>query len=54
MASGGYPGSYEKGKRISGLENIDDDVIVFHAGTKRIIDSTLAINVYLPGESRRA
>jgi len=35
MVSGGYPGSYEKGKRISGLEKVDDDVIVFHAGTKR-------------------
>ena len=33
-ASGGYPGSYEKGKLISGLDDVDDDVIVFHAGTK--------------------
>ncbi|MGD8325270.1 MAG: phosphoribosylamine--glycine ligase, partial [Gammaproteobacteria bacterium] len=34
MASRGYPGSYEKGKKISGLEQIDDpDVKVFHAGT---------------------
>ena len=32
-ASGGYPGSYEKGKVISGLDDVDDDVIVFHAGT---------------------
>ncbi|MGI6722262.1 MAG: phosphoribosylamine--glycine ligase [Anaerovoracaceae bacterium] len=32
-ASGGYPGSYEKGKIIHGLEDVDDDVIVFHAGT---------------------
>ena len=32
-ASGGYPGSYEKGKVISGLDEVDDDVIVFHAGT---------------------
>lgn len=36
LASGGYPGSYEKEKVISGLENIDDlDVVVFHAGTKK-------------------
>lgn len=34
MASGGYPGDYEKGKVISGLGNTPDDIIVFHAGTK--------------------
>lgn len=33
-ASGGYPGSYEKGKLIKGLDDVDDDIIVFHAGTK--------------------
>lgn len=34
MASGGYPGSYEKGKEITGLGQVDEDVMVFHAGTK--------------------
>ncbi|MFP3975885.1 MAG: phosphoribosylamine--glycine ligase [Dehalococcoidia bacterium] len=34
MASGGYPGSYEKGFPIEGLNNVNDDVLVFHAGTK--------------------
>jgi phosphoribosylamine--glycine ligase len=36
IASGGYPGSYEKGKVITGLEEAeaDEDVVVFHAGTK--------------------
>jgi len=34
LASGGYPGSYEKGKVISGLGDVDDDCVVFHAGTK--------------------
>jgi len=36
MASGGYPGAYEKGKAISGLQNAAAlaDVVVFHAGTK--------------------
>ncbi len=35
MASGGYPGSYESGKLIEGLEKVSDmrDVVVFHAGT---------------------
>ncbi|MFR4406300.1 MAG: phosphoribosylamine--glycine ligase [Anaerovoracaceae bacterium] len=34
MASEGYPGSYEKGKIIRGLADVDEDVVVFHAGTK--------------------
>ena len=33
LASGGYPGSYEKGKPISGLDDVDPDCVVFHAGT---------------------
>lgn len=34
MASGGYPEHYEKGKEISGLSEVSDGVVVFHAGTK--------------------
>jgi phosphoribosylamine--glycine ligase len=36
MASGGYPGTYEKGKRIEGIEDArsDPDIKVFQAGTK--------------------
>jgi len=34
MASGGYPGAYEKGKAITGLEQVAEDTVVFHAGTE--------------------
>ncbi len=34
--SGGYPGKYEKGEEIVGLDNLDDDIILFHNGTKRL------------------
>jgi phosphoribosylamine--glycine ligase len=34
LASAGYPGSYKKGMSISGLGDIDDKTVVFHAGTK--------------------
>lgn len=33
MAAGGYPGSYEKGEIISGLEEAAEEAVVFHAGT---------------------
>jgi len=38
MASEGYPGSYEKGKVIEGLDKAAgmQDVVVFHAGTKQL------------------
>jgi phosphoribosylamine--glycine ligase len=35
LASGGYPGKYDVGKTISGLETASHDVHVFHAGTRR-------------------
>ncbi len=37
LASGGYPGSYETGKPIDGLDEVAPmrDVVVFHAGTER-------------------
>lgn len=33
LASGGYPVSYEKGKEITGLDQVEN-AVVFHAGTK--------------------
>eukprot|EP01062_Namystynia_karyoxenos_P010346 TRINITY_DN1366_c0_g1_i1.p1 TRINITY_DN1366_c0_g1~~TRINITY_DN1366_c0_g1_i1.p1 ORF type:complete len:508 (+),score=134.05 TRINITY_DN1366_c0_g1_i1:98-1621(+) len=34
LVSGGYPGSYPKGKAITGLDEVGTDCTVFHAGTK--------------------
>jgi phosphoribosylamine--glycine ligase len=34
LASGGYPGEYRIGFSIYGLEDVDPDVMVFHAGTR--------------------
>ncbi len=34
MASGGYPATYKLGYIIRGLEDVDSDAMVFHAGTK--------------------
>ena len=39
MVSGGYPGSYAKGKTITGLNNVEGST-VFHAGTKLNADGT--------------
>lgn len=43
LTSGGYPDSYEKGKVITGLENLDKDIVVFHSGTK-LVDKKLVTN----------
>jgi phosphoribosylamine--glycine ligase len=35
MASGGYPATYKLGHVIEGVDDVDEDVLVFHAGTKQ-------------------
>lgn len=42
MASGGYPKAYEKGKEITGLDDVTDS-FVFHAGTA-VKDSKMVTN----------
>lgn len=46
LASEGYPGSYEKGKVILGVEDAEamEKVMVFHAGTALNIDGELVTN----------
>ncbi|MGH1445796.1 MAG: phosphoribosylamine--glycine ligase [Cognatishimia sp.] len=58
MAANGYPGAYEKGSEIKGLEVLPNDSmnIVFHAGTKSADGKTLAtggrvLNVTARGET---
>lgn len=40
-ASGGYPEDYEKNKKITGLDGIGGNTIVFHAGTKQVGNDVL-------------
>ena len=46
VVSEGYPGKYETGKPISGLDKIDAEAVVFHAGTRRDADTGM---VYTAG-----
>ncbi|OQP04165.1 phosphoribosylamine--glycine ligase [Geobacillus sp. 46C-IIa] len=43
LAAKGYPGAYERGAAIGGLERLAPDALLFHAGTKRE-DGTLYTN----------
>jgi phosphoribosylamine--glycine ligase len=40
-ASAGYPDNYRKGFEITGLENCDKNIVVYHAGTKKANDKIL-------------
>ncbi|MEL0023365.1 MAG: phosphoribosylamine--glycine ligase [Alphaproteobacteria bacterium] len=46
MAAQGYPGDYEKGSGIRGLDGVGEleDTLVFHAGTKISADGTVTAN----------
>lgn len=39
--SDGYPDKYEKGFKINGIDKLDEDIILFHNGTKKIQDELL-------------
>ena len=41
LASEGYPGSYDKGSPITGLDRLDEDIILYHAGTATDSDGRL-------------
>jgi phosphoribosylamine--glycine ligase len=56
LASEGYPLDYEKGKEISGLDDISENTLVFHAGTKilkekLITDGGRVLNVVGGGDT---
>jgi phosphoribosylamine--glycine ligase len=59
-ASKGYPDSYKKGFEISGLDQTDEGILVFHAGTKNISGKiytdggrVLGVTSYLPNSDLR-
>ena len=55
LAAGGYPGAYEKGKVISGLQEAADvpNVVVFHAGTKLVDDNIVTAGGRVLGVTAR-
>lgn len=44
LASGGYPGPYTTGLPITGLDAVDPDILVFHAGTTLAGDGAVLTN----------
>jgi phosphoribosylamine--glycine ligase len=43
MAARGYPGEYRRGLEVQGLNDLDDDALVFHAGTRRPRESAAKV-----------
>lgn len=44
LASQGYPLKYEKGTKVTGLDLVDDEALVFHAGTTTDEDGNIVTN----------
>ena len=44
LASGGYPGSYQKGYPITGIDQANETAVVFHAGTKKADSGEIVTN----------
>lgn len=44
LASEGYPGIYRKGDVITGLDELGEDIVAFHAGTKRDDNGDIVTN----------
>jgi len=56
MASKGYPKEYEKGKVITGFDDLEEEAIVFHSGTamkdgELVTDGGRVLSVVCPGET---
>ncbi|HXA41815.1 MAG TPA: phosphoribosylamine--glycine ligase [Candidatus Solibacter sp.] len=56
LASGGYPGRYQAGNIIDGLDTLDDDVLAFHAGTQHthhgyVTSGGRVLTVVAPGDT---
>lgn len=56
LVSDGYPSSYPKGKEITNIEKVDEDIIVFHAGTalkdnKLVTNGGRVLNICALGDS---
>ena len=56
LVSGGYPKAYEKGYEITGLEDVEKDTLIFHAGTKKedgkiLTNGGRVINVVCKGKT---
>ncbi|SCA63142.1 Phosphoribosylamine--glycine ligase [Chlamydiales bacterium SCGC AG-110-M15] len=56
LTSEGYPGKYSVGYDIGGIENLNSDTLLFHAGTRRLKDRLVTyggrvLNVVCQGDS---